>query len=101
MNHAQAITHLRSLAGIRYSTTFAPLSVHPGTSAPQFRGEVGYYTTPSGKTIVHHPGAYGWRTVYYCSTRQLMVGRDWLRAQALGEPSATRCAALQIISELP
>jgi hypothetical protein len=101
MNHSQAITHLRSLAGICDSTTYAPLDVHPGTEAPQFRGERGYHTTPSGNTIVHHPHAYRWRTVYHCSTQQLCVGRDWLRAQALGEPSATRCAALQILSELP
>lgn len=43
MNHSQAITHLRSLAGIRYNTTYAPLNVHPGTEAPQCRGERGYY----------------------------------------------------------
>jgi hypothetical protein len=36
-------------------------------------GEGGYHTTPSGKTIVHHPGAYGWRTVYHCSTRAVEI----------------------------
>ena len=59
MHHAQAITHLRSLAGIRYSTTYAPLNVHAGDQAPHTRGEDGYHTTPSGKTIVHHPTPTG------------------------------------------
>ena len=36
-------------------------------------GEGGYHTTPSGKTIVHHPGSYKWRTVYHCSTRAVEI----------------------------
>ena len=46
---------------------------------PKLVGNSGYHTTPSGKTIVNHPGAYGWRTVYHCSTERVEVGRNWIR----------------------
>jgi len=48
-------------------------------SPPKLVGSSGYHTTPSGKTIVTHPGAYGWRTVYHCSTERIEVGREWIR----------------------
>lgn len=48
-------------------------------SRPKLVGSSGYHTTPSGKTIVTHPGAYGWRTVYHCSTERVEVGREWIR----------------------
>jgi Txe/YoeB family toxin of Txe-Axe toxin-antitoxin module len=48
-------------------------------SPPRLIGSPGYHTTPSGKTIVTHPGAYGWRTVYHCSTERVEVGREWIR----------------------
>jgi len=48
-------------------------------SQPKLVGNPGYHTTPSGKTIVNHPGAYGWRTVYHCSTERVEVGREWIR----------------------
>jgi len=48
-------------------------------SPPKLAGHAGYHTTPSGKTIVTHPGAYKWRTVYHRSTEQVEVGREWVR----------------------
>jgi hypothetical protein len=48
-------------------------------SQPKLVGNPGYHTTPSGKTIVNHPGAYGWSTVYHCSTERVEVGRNWIR----------------------
>lgn len=48
-------------------------------SQPKLVGHSGYHTTPSGKTIVTHPGAYGWRTVYHCSTERVEVGCNWIR----------------------
>jgi hypothetical protein len=48
-------------------------------SPPKLAGHAGYHTTPSGKTIVTHPGAYGWRMVYHCSTERVEVGREWIR----------------------
>jgi hypothetical protein len=48
-------------------------------SQPKLVGNSGYHTTPSGKTIVNHPGAYGWSTVYHCSTERIEVGREWIR----------------------
>lgn len=53
------------------------VDVVPGDAAPHVAGDSGYYTTPSGKTIVRHPGAYGYRTVYHCSTERVDVGADW------------------------
>jgi len=68
----------RSLVGDRANR---PVVVVRGGAAPTIGGEASYYTTPSGKTIVHHPGAYGWRTVYHCSTVRTVVGADWLRGE--------------------
>ena len=48
-------------------------------SRPKLVGNSGYFTTPSGKTVVAYPGAYGWRTVYHCSTERVEVGREWIR----------------------
>jgi len=48
-------------------------------SQPKLVGNPGYHTTPSGKTIVNHPSAYGWPTVYHCSTERVEVGREWIR----------------------
>jgi hypothetical protein len=48
-------------------------------SQPKLVGNSGYSTTPSGKTIVNHPSAYGWPTVYHCSTERVEVGREWIR----------------------
>lgn len=39
-----------------------------------------YWTTPSGKTEVRHPSAYGWPTLYHASTRRVVVGADWITA---------------------
>jgi hypothetical protein len=58
------------------------VDVVPGGEAPKAVGRYGYHTTPSGNTIVRHPHAYGWRTVYHCSSRRVEVGEDWLRDAA-------------------
>lgn len=55
-----------------------PVCVVEGSSAPQSVGQGYYWTTPSGKTIVRHSNAYGWRTRYWPSTRCVEVGADWL-----------------------
>jgi hypothetical protein len=60
-----------------------PIAVVDGPSAPQELGERGYWTTPSGRTIVRHPNAYGYPTLYHCSTRRVEVGRDWLAARCI------------------
>jgi hypothetical protein len=48
-------------------------------SQPKLIGHAGYHTTPSGKTIVTYPSAYGWPTVYHCSTEHIEVGGNWIR----------------------
>lgn len=41
-----------------------------------YAGRSYYWTTPSGKTIVRHPNAYKWPTVYHASTRHLVCSRS-------------------------
>ena len=60
--------------------TANPIHIVEGAAEPQYLGECGYHTTPSGKTIVRHPNAYKWPTVYHGSTLRVEVGRDWLAA---------------------
>lgn len=71
--------------GRRY---YPPVVVVDGDIRPHMAGEHGYHTTPSGKTIVRHPNAYGWRTVYHCSTLRVEVGRDWLAERGLLDSEA-------------
>ena len=54
-----------------------PISLVDGNAPPRITGNSYYFTTPSGKTIVRHPSAYGWRTVYHHSTRRIEVGKNW------------------------
>ena len=63
--------------------TANPIHIVEGAAEPQYLGECGYHTTPSGKTIVRHPNAYKWPTVYHCSTLRVVVGRDWLAARRI------------------
>lgn len=60
-----------------------PVWVVAGRSAPRVVGESYYWTTPSGKTRVHHPNAYGWRTRYWRSTLRVEVGAQWLARRGL------------------
>jgi len=54
------------------------IEVIPGIAlAPKTVGQSYYWTTPSGKTIVNHPSAYGWPTLYHASTRRVVVGELW------------------------
>ena len=60
-----------------------PVIVTAGNSAPFIAGEYGNWTTRGG-TPVRYPSAYakvGWSNlVYTCSTIDLRVGFEWLRA---------------------
>jgi hypothetical protein len=59
------------------------IDVIPGIAlAPRTVGQSYYWTTPSGKTIVHHPSAYRWPTWYHASTRRIIVGEQWVAAAA-------------------
>lgn len=68
---------VRAAAGAAGST--CPVVVVPGHARPSVEGEPGYHTTPSGRTIVRHPNAYKWRTVYHLSTIRIEVGETWVR----------------------
>ncbi len=61
--------------------TSTPVTVISGDGAPEINGKSYYWTTPSGKTIVHHPNAYGWPTWYHHSTLRVVVGADWLHKE--------------------
>ena len=60
-----------------HPTSLCYVLVVPGDAPPIVTGRRGYFTTPSGKTVVLHPGAYGWRTVYWASDLHVEVGADW------------------------
>lgn len=70
---------VRELAG--ESWTARPVAVVEGYVAPRLAGRSYYWTTLSGRTIVRHPNAYGWPTLYHASTRRVEVGADWIVAQ--------------------
>jgi hypothetical protein len=68
---------------INLSGTPYPIVITGDDKSPAIAGESYYWTTPSGKTIVRYPNAYGYRTLYHASTRRIEVGRDWLFARGL------------------
>jgi len=74
-------TLLRVLAGLGPRDYRYPVTLVDGASPPEDVGSSGYWTTPSGKTVVIHPRAYGWPVVYHCSTREIRVGRNWAPGQ--------------------
>lgn len=55
-----------------------PVEKVKGSQPPKYVGRHHYWTTPSGKTEVRHPNAYGWPTLYHHSTLRIQVGRGWL-----------------------
>lgn len=71
--------YLRQQAG---TTGTQPVFAIDGAAEPELVGEGFYHTTPSGKTRVNHPNAYGWRTWYHHSTMRIEVGADWLAEYA-------------------
>lgn len=70
-------TALRAPAGY-HPRHAVPVIVEDGSSPPRAEGSGYYWTTPSGKTVVRYPSAYKWRTLYWPSTRKVVVGREWL-----------------------
>lgn len=72
-------TAIRVLCGLDVSDR-RPVYVISGDAPPAKRGKSYYHTTPSGKTIVHYPNAYGYRTMYHPSTLRIEVGAQWLAA---------------------
>ena len=65
----------------------APAAGHD--PAPGLAGQGFYWTTPSGKTVVHHPNAYGWPTLYHGSTRRVEVGLEWFRGERVVRGTGT------------
>lgn len=63
--------------------TNTPVEFISGDDPPKIDGESYYWTTPSGKTRVRHPNAYGYRTVYHHSTRVVVVGEGWRPPQTV------------------
>lgn len=70
---------LRETAGLNVRDC-RPIDIVHGDFPPRQVGSSYYFTTPSGKTIVRHPNAYGWRTRYWPSTRRVEVGAAWFNA---------------------
>jgi hypothetical protein len=64
----------------RAGETWTARVVQLGSGKPALVGESYYWTTPSGKTIVRHPNAYGWRTLYHPSTLAVECGAPSIRA---------------------
>lgn len=62
---------------------FIEVVIGASSVLPCIEGKSGYHTTMSGNTVVAHPGAYGWPTVYVCSTLCGVVTTGWV-AQHLG-----------------
>jgi hypothetical protein len=53
---------------------YVRVEIQDGANPPELIGEPGYYTTPLGKTVIHHRRN---RMVYHRSTRRIVVGRYW------------------------
>jgi hypothetical protein len=69
---AQAASHL-------------PIAVVDGEASPVVVGESAQWTTPGGSPV-RYPNAYrrAWgKPVYHCSTRRVVVGRQWLTARSI------------------
>jgi hypothetical protein len=74
------VTVARVIAGLSPDGARYPIQIVDGHRPPRVVGQDYYWTTPSGKTIVRHPNAYKWPTVYHGSTRRVAIGRDYCAA---------------------
>lgn len=70
-------TFVRSLVN-RDHTRMPVVIIIGSDQPPRIAGESYYWTTPSGKTRVHYPNAYGYPTLYHASTRRIEVGSGYL-----------------------
>lgn len=77
------LTQRRMVRAYATNQTNIRIEVVPGNVAPHLAGRSYYWTTPSGKTEVHHPMAYRWPTWYHASTRRVVVGEQWLAAPVM------------------
>lgn len=69
----------RRLAGCnKYDNV--PVVMVAGSQEPTMQGSSYYHTTLSGRTIVRHPSAYGYPTLYHPSTRHIVVGADYINS---------------------
>lgn len=66
------------------------IEVVPGNEPPKLAGRGFYWTTPSGKTVVHHPNAYRWPKLYHASTRRIEVGERWVKKEVRRRLSLSR-----------
>lgn len=76
-------TKIRSYMGLENSDRTTVDIIDGESFAPALVGERGYFTTPSGKTVVEHPGSYGYRTIYHRSTRRITVGSLWVASNII------------------
>lgn len=74
---------IRKNAGVAPSDTFPRIEIRDGAAAPRLIGRSYYWTTPSGRTAIQHPNAYGWPVRYHHSSRRIVVGRDWAMHRGL------------------
>lgn len=65
-------------AAVNASGSPYPIKIVDGFAAPELHGRSYYWTTPSGKTEVRHPNAYGYPTLYHPSTLHIVVGAGWV-----------------------
>lgn len=77
----QERTRCRIVAGLNNYDRWTPVEIVDGAHGPEETGESYHWTTLSGKTVVHHPSAYGWPTWYHPSTRSIQVGEQWILSQ--------------------
>lgn len=68
---------IRDYLGLERNNRY-PINLTEGNNPPEIQGEGYYWTTLSGKTIVHYPNAYKWPTRYHNSTLHITVGKDWI-----------------------
>lgn len=71
-----------------------PIELVEGNAAPRIEGRGYYWTTPNG-TLCLHPNAYRaayGRPEYHCTTRRVVVGRDWLRVAVAATMPIRRAA---------
>jgi hypothetical protein len=92
VTHVESTPRQRTLARLAAGATSngRPINNYPvivipgGRLSPRLVGHSYYWTTPSGKTIVHHPNAYRWPKLYHGSTLRVYVGEQWLESHPQG-----------------
>lgn len=93
----------RKIRALAHAHSTMSITIVSGGVAPTIEGESYYWTwgaNPNGTRVWSSRGRGMWRTHYWPSTRQLIVGEGWVAAQR-AQSAAAQAQPVATVATLP